>query len=371
MDLNFTPEQDQLRAAVRRWVDREYDFERRRKIVAEGGFEREAYAEMAALGLAGLCVANDHGGLGMGPIESMIVMEEFGAGLVLEPMIQTFVSSTLLSQYAAPAVRERWLPAIASGEALVVLAHQESGSRYELDRCTTSAARTESGWTVSGTKILVAVGDRADAILVSAVADGRMSIFLVNPSDTNCSVKWHLLQDGARAAEVVFAQVHAELVTSDGLSALADAHAVGVAGACAFGVGAMERVLAKTIEYMKDRKQFGVAIATFQALRHRVADMKLQLELARSMSYYASLKLSSPASVRDVAMARAKAQLGTSMRFVGQQAIQLHGGMGMTDELPLSHYFKALTQLEMSWGDTMHHLERVSNSMALEAGVLE
>ncbi|MBY4598169.1 acyl-CoA dehydrogenase family protein [Ottowia caeni] len=371
MNLHFTPEQDQLRAAVRRWVERQYGFERRRKIVAAGGFEREAYAEMAALGLAGLCVPSAHDGLGMGPIESMIAMEELGAGLVLEPIIQSLVSATLLSQYADPTLRKHWLPAIASGEALVVLAHQESGGRYQVDRCTTSATRSESGWTISGTKILVAAGDCADAMLVSAQSGSNVSLFLVNPRDPLCSVSGHLMQDGSRAAEVVFKQVPAALVTADGGSALADAYAIGVAGVCAFGVGAMERMLASTVEYMKDRKQFGAAIASFQALRHRVADMKLQLELARSMSYYASLKLSSPAAVRDVAIARAKVQLGASMRFVGQQAVQLHGGIGMTDELPLSHYFKALTQLEMSWGDTVHHLELVSNSMGLEAGVLE
>lgn len=366
MQLQFTPEQDQLRAAVRRWVGGEYGFDRRRRIVAAGGFDRDAYAEMSALGLAGLRVPAEHGGLGLGSVDSMVAMEELGAGLVLEPLTQTLVSSVLLSDHAAPAEQERWLPAIAAGESLVVLAHQEGGNGYRTDRCEARAARTPSGWTVSGRKILVAAGDHADAMLVSARTDAGMELFLVSTGGLKDVAIGHLTQDGSRAAEVIFDEMPAVHVATDGARALADAQAVGVAAACAYGVGAMEHMLAQTVEYMNDRKQFGVAIASFQALRHRVADMKLHLELARSMSYYASLQLAKAPAVRDLAIARAKAQLGTSMRFVGQQAVQLHGGIGMTDELPLSHYFKTLTQLEMSWGDSMHHLAQVSLGLALE-----
>jgi alkylation response protein AidB-like acyl-CoA dehydrogenase len=159
------------------------------------------------------------------------------------------------------------------------------------------------------------------------------------------------------------------LVTANGQAALEHAVDIGIAATCAEGVGAMDRTLALTVEYMNTRKQFGVPIATFQALRHRVADMKMQLELARSMSYYASLKLNAPAAERRAAMARAKVQLGNAMRFIGQQSVQLHGGIGVTDEYIGSHYFKKLTQLEMSFGDTLHHLGEVSSRMQDTAGV--
>jgi alkylation response protein AidB-like acyl-CoA dehydrogenase len=159
------------------------------------------------------------------------------------------------------------------------------------------------------------------------------------------------------------------LVTLDGLTALNHAVDIGIACACAEGVGVMDKTMAITVDYMNTRKQFNTTIATFQALRHRVADMKMQLELGRSMSYYASLKLNTPAAERHQAMARAKFQLGTSMRFVGQQSVQLHGGIGVTDEYIVSHYFKKLTQLEMTFGDTLHHLGEVSNTMQETAGV--
>jgi alkylation response protein AidB-like acyl-CoA dehydrogenase len=168
---------------------------------------------------------------------------------------------------------------------------------------------------------------------------------------------------------VHFKNAPAVLLTTDGLKALEHAVDVGIAATCAEGVGVMDMTLATTATYMNTRKQFGVAIASFQALRHRVADMKMQLELARSMSYYASLKLNAPAPERRAAMARAKFQLGNSMRFVGQQAVQLHGGMGVTDETIVSHYFKKLTQLEISFGDTLHHLGEVSDRMQDTAGV--
>jgi hypothetical protein len=159
------------------------------------------------------------------------------------------------------------------------------------------------------------------------------------------------------------------LLTGEGLAALELAQDLGIASIAAYAVGVMDRTLAVTVEYLNTRKQFGVPIASFQALRHRVADMKMQLELARSMSYYASLKLNAPADERRRALSRAKVQLGHSMRFVGQQAVQLHGGIGVTDEYIVSHYFKTLTQLEMTWGDTLHHLGEVSARMQDTAGV--
>jgi hypothetical protein len=369
MDFDFSEDQEQLRDAVRKWVDKGYDFERRRSIVSAGGFDRAAYNELAELGLAGLYISEDDGGLGMGPTEGMVVMEELGRGIVLEPLQQTLIAGGVLGAYAPADLKAAWLPRIASGEALVVLAHQERGARYRLDICKTTATQTGSGWALSGTKNLVPVGDQADAFIVSATVNGRMALFLVARSATGLDAQGYRTQDGGRAADVVMQNAPGQLITADGLLALEHAVDIGIACACAEAVGVMDKTLAITTEYMNTRKQFGVAIASFQALRHRVADMKMQLELARSMSFYASLKLNAPTDERRAAMARAKVQLGNSMRFVGQQAVQLHGGIGVTDEYIVSHYFKKLTQLEMTFGDTLHHLGEVSQRMQDTAGV--
>ncbi|WP_066268103.1 acyl-CoA dehydrogenase family protein [Hydrogenophaga palleronii] len=369
MDFDFSDDQEQLRDAVRKWVDKGYSFERRTGIVAAGGFDRAAYGELAELGLAGLYVSEDDGGLGMGPIEGMVVMEELGRGIVLEPLAQTLIASGVLGGYAPAELKAAWLPRIASGEALVVLAHQERKARYRLDVCAATASQAGSGWTVSGTKSVVAAADQADAFIVPATVSGQLALFLVERSASGVRTTGYHTQDGARGGELTLKDAPAQLITKDGLTALEHGVDIGIAAVCAEAVGVMDKTLAITVEYMNTRKQFGVAIASFQALRHRVADMKMQLELARSMSYYASLKLNAPAAERRAAMARAKVQLGSSMRFVGQQAVQLHGGIGVTDEYIVSHYFKKLTQLEMSYGDSLHQLGEVSSRMQDTAGV--
>jgi len=376
MDFDFTDDQEQLRDAVRKWVDKGYTFERRKNITKDGGFSRTAYAELADLGLAGLYIPEADGGLGMGPVEGMVVMEELGRGMVLEPMTHTLMAGTVLAGYAPDApnlVKAAWLPKIASGERLVVLAHLERGARYGLTHCNATASSNTATapdlWALSGTKSIVVAGDRVDAFIVPAMAGGRLALFLVAREAAGVTTTGYGTQDGARAAEVRFDNTPATLITKDGSIGLAHAIDIGIAATCAEGVGVMDKTMAVTVEYMNTRKQFGVAISSFQALRHRVADMKMQLELARSMSYYAALKLNAPAQERSAAMARAKYQLGVSMRFVGQQAVQLHGGIGVTDEYIVSHYFKKLTQLEMTFGDTLHHLGEVSARMQDTAGV--
>ena len=376
MNFDFTDDQEQLRDATRKWVDKAYTFDRRRAITAaptSKGFSREAYAEMAGLGLTGLYVPDTHDGMGLGPIDAMVVMEELGRGIVLEPLAQSLIAGAVLAGYAPDAVKTAWLPKIASGDALVVLAYQERASRYNIDKCEAkcdqNATVAHEKWALTATKSIVAVGDQADAYLVPAMVDGAMALFLVERSAAGVTTRGYLTQDGGRAAEVSFNQSPATLVTMDGITALTHAIDIGIAATCAEGVGVMDKALAITVDYMNTRKQFGVLISSFQALRHRTADMKMQLELARSMSYYAALKLNSPAAERSAAMARAKYQLGVSMRFVGQQAVQLHGGIGVTDEYIVSHYFKKLTQLEMTFGDTLHHLGEVSSRMQDTAGV--
>jgi alkylation response protein AidB-like acyl-CoA dehydrogenase len=378
MDFDFSDDQEQLRDAVRRWVDRGYDFERRRALVKAGGFDRGVYGELAELGLTGLYVPEAHGGLGQGPVEAMVVMEELGRGLVLEPLAQGALIAPTVLQAAQADVQAAWLPKIASGEALVVLAHQERKTRYRLDHVETSASQAGGRWTVSGAKSIVPAGDRADAFIVPARVSGAaddangIALFLVERAAAGVATRGYGTQDGARAAEITFTQAPATLLVAAGpafgvLEAAIDA---GIAALCAEAVGAMDKLFALTVEYLNTRKQFGVAIASFQALRHRIADCKMQLELARSMSYYASLKLNDEPSARRRAISQAKVQLGQSMRFVGQQSVQLHGGIGMTDEYIGSHYFKRLTCMELTFGDTMHHLGEVSARMQDTAGAL-
>ncbi|PZP92429.1 MAG: acyl-CoA dehydrogenase [Variovorax paradoxus] len=369
MDFNFSDDQEQLRDAVRKWVDKGYGFEHRRGLVKAGGFSREAYGELAGLGLTGLYVAEEHGGMAMGPVDAMVALEELGRGIVLEPLGQTLIASGVLSGYADAALKGTWLPRIAGGEALVVLAYQERAARYRLDVCAAHAKKTGDGWSVSGHKSVVPAGDQADAFLVPATIDGKIALFLVERAASGVAARGYATQDGSRAAEVVFQDAAAALVTVDGVAALEHGVDIGIAALCAEAVGTIDKTMEITAEYLNTRKQFGVVISSFQALRHRMADMKMQQELARSMSYYATLKLNAPADERRRAMARAKYQLGQSMRFVGQNSVQLHGGIGVTDEYVGSHYFKRLTQMEMQFGDTLHHLGEVSARMQDKAGV--
>ena len=305
----------------------------------------------------------------MGPVEAMVVLEELGRGIVCEPLAQAFVTSAVIQAYGSDDIKSTWLPKIASGEALVVLAQQERKARYRLDVCEAKAVKAGAGYALTALKNIVPAGDQADAWLVPAQLNGKLALFLIERGAQGVNTRGYLTQDGSRAADVQFNGAPAQLVTTDGLTALMHAADVGIACACAYGVGAMDQTLKLTVDYMNQRKQFGVVIASFQALRHRVADMKMQLELARSMSYYATLKLGAPEAERRQALSRAKVQLGQALRFVGQQSVQLHGGIGVTDEYVGSHYFKSLTQLEMSWGDTLHHLGQVSQRMTDTAGV--
>jgi alkylation response protein AidB-like acyl-CoA dehydrogenase len=376
MNFDFTEDQEQLRDAVRKWVDKAYTFDRRRSIEKSGGFSQEAFNEIAELGLCGMYIAEAEGGLGMGPVEGMVVMEELGRGIVVEPFAQTLIASGVLSGYASTALKAAWLPKIAAGEALIVLAYQERAARYKLDVCNAKAVKITSNnsldsvlYTLSAIKSIVPIGDKADGFLVPAMLDGKMALFLVERSAAGATMVGYGTQNGGRAAELTLVNAPAHLVTLDGLTALEHGVDIGIAATCAEAVGAMDKTVAITVEYMNTRKQFNAVLSSFQALRHRMADVKMQLELARSMSYYAALKLNAPAAERRSAMARAKYQLGNSMRFIGQQAVQLHGGIGVTDEYIVSHYFKHLTQLEINFGDTLHHLGEVSNRMQDTAGV--
>ena len=373
MDFDFNEDQESLRDAVRRWVDKGFSFERRHALAKAGGATRAVYGELAELGLSGLVVPEDQGGLGQGAIDAMVVCEELGRGLVNAPYAAAALMTPALLRGAPEAVRAEWLPGIAAGESLVVPALQERAARYRWQHVTTRAVSSGSAWALTGAKCAVPAADEADAFLVPARVSGAdtdaagIALFLVRKGDAQVSA--YATQDGARAGDLRLNNSAATLVAEDALALIETAVDVGIAAHCAEAVGLMDRLVAITVEYMNTRKQFGTTLASFQALRHRIADVKMQLELGRSMSYFASLKLGEPAPQRRRAISQARVQLGHSMRFVGQQCIQLHGGIGCTDEYIASHYFKRLTMLEMTLGDTLHHLGEVSARMQDTAGV--
>ncbi|MEK8034157.1 acyl-CoA dehydrogenase family protein [Ideonella sp. DXS29W] len=376
MDFDFSDDQVSLRDAVARWVDKGFSFERRHGIAKAGGRTREVYGELAELGLTALTVPDSHGGMGFGPVEAMVVMEELGRGLVNAPLAQGALMAPALLATGPAELKDAWWPQIADASALVVLAHQERAARYRLDRVATRAVAQGGGYTITGVKSIVPAGDEADAFVVPANLGGAddddsgIGLFLVERSAPGVTLRGYPTQDGARAAELTLANASAQLITTDGLAVLQAAVDIGIAALCAEAVGVMDRLLAITVDYMNTRKQFGATLASFQALRHRIADVKMQVELARSMSYYATLRLADPEPRRRQAIAQAKVQIGQSARFVGQQCIQLHGGIGVTDEYIASHYFKRLTMIEMQFGDTLHHLGEVSDRMQETAGAL-
>lgn len=375
MDFDFTDDQNSLRDAVAKWVEKGFDFSRRHALAKAGGRTREVYNELAELGLTGLLVPEAQGGMGFGPVEAMVVMEELGRGLVNAPYAAAALVAPTLLDAGPQDLQAAWLPRIATGEALVVPALQERGARYKTQRVSTRATPAGELFTLSGQKSVVPAADEADEFIVPARLSGAdddtagIGLFLVNAKASGVTVKAYATQDGGRAGELILDGASATPITTDGWEALQRGIDMGIAAACAEGVGAMDKMVALTFEYLNTRKQFGVALSSFQALRHRAADVKMQQELGRSMSYYATLKLSEPAPQRRRAISQAKVQLGQSMRFVGQQCVQMHGGIGVTDEYIASHYFKRLTMLEMAYGDTLHHLGEVSDRMQDTAGV--
>jgi len=377
MDFDFSDDQEMLRDSVRKWVDKAYGFEQRRATVKAGGFSAQAWNDLADLGLTGLQVPEAQGGMGFGPIDAMVVMEELGRGIVLEPYAAVALVATHLLKASQSPSAQTWLEGIASGKERVVLAHQERKARYRLAHVETTAKSVNGHWQLSGAKTVVPAGAHAGAFIVPARVSGAVdapegiALFLVSKDAKGVKVSGYGTQDGASAADLTLADAAATelLPAGPAFAALEEAIDIGIAALCAEAVGAMDKLVDLTVEYMNTRKQFGVPIATFQALRHRIADVKMQLELARSMSYFATLKMNEPAAARRRALAQAKYQLGVSMRFVGQQCIQLHGGIGVTDEYIAGHYFKRLTVMELSFGDTLHQLGEVSTRMQDTAGV--
>ena len=377
MDFNYTDEQNALRDTLSRFIAKDYGFEQRRALAkSDEGFSRAHWKQFAELGLLALPFHEDFGGMNGNAVDTLLVMEAFGRGLVLEPYLATvIVAGGLIRDAGSDAQKEALLPAIAGGELMMALAHYEPGARYEVSRVDTAAKADGNGWKLSGAKGVVIGGGAADKLLVSARTGagpngtGALSLFLVDRKAAGVSVRSYMTQDGGRAAEVrldnVAVGADALVGAKDGaLPAIERALDYGIAAMCAESVGIMTALDEATLEYLKTRKQFGQPIGRFQALQHRMVDMVIATEQSRSMAMMAAVKAdSTDAAERRRAISAAKAYIGQQARFVGQQAVQLHGGMGVVDELNVSHWFKRLTMINATFGDVDHHLGLFSDTL--------
>jgi pimeloyl-CoA dehydrogenase small subunit len=368
MDFELTEEQRLLKESVERLLKDRYEFETRKKYMAEGdGWSRELWRQYAELGLLGLPFGEKYGGFGGGPVETMIVSEAFGRALALEPFFATVVlGGGFLRFGGSDAQKQALLPKIADGSLLLAFAHVERQSRFDLFDVATAAKREGASYVIDGAKSVVLHGDVADKLIVSARLSGQrrdrdgIGLFLIDAGAPGVSRRGYPTVDGLRAAEVTLAGVRVPAETrigEDGFPLMERVIDAGIAALCAEAVGAMGAMHELTVDYLKTRKQFGVPIGAFQALQHRAVDMFIALEQARSMAYFATMMAEEPnAKERRKAIAAAKVQIGRSIRFVGQQAIQLHGGIGMTMEYKVGHYFKRATMIDTLYGDADQHL---------------
>jgi pimeloyl-CoA dehydrogenase small subunit len=372
MDFDLTEEQRLLDETVRRLVKDAYGFEKRKGYKGSPeGFSRKLWQSYAEIGLLGLPFAEEHDGFGGSAVESMIVMESFGRGLVLEPYLASVIlGGGLVSALGSAAQQRAILPQLAAGQLILAFAHGERQSRYALADVETRAERDGGSYVLSGEKGVVLHGDCADRLIVSARTGGSsrdkqgISLFLVDRKAKGVGVRGYPTVDGLRAAEIALDRVRVgadALLGAPGEAYGAIEHAVdrAIAALAAEAVGIMEVLNTTTLEYLKTRKQFGVPIGSFQVLQHRMADMMLEHEQAKSMAILAALSADgADARERRRVISAAKVQIGKSGRFIGQQAIQLHGGIGMTDEYTAGHYFKRLTMIAQSFGDEDYHLDR-------------
>jgi pimeloyl-CoA dehydrogenase small subunit len=379
MDFDLSEEQRLLKESVDGLLGSSYEFEQRKKYMAEkGGWSKSLWSKLAEQGLLGLPFSEDDGGFGAGAVETMIVMEALGKALVLEPYLATVViGGGFLRRGGSAEQKAAHIPGIIDGSKTLAFAQLEKNSRYDLNDVATSAKKKGSGWVIDGEKFVVLNGESADTLIVTARTKGGqrdasgIGAVLVPGNAKGVAKKGYPTQDGLHAADITFTgvEVGADAAIGDPENALPLIERVvddARTAICAEAVGIMDESLKTTVEYLKTRTQFGVPIGTFQTLQHRAADMFVALEQARSMSMFATMASDfDDAKERATAVAAAKVQIGKSGKFVGQQSIQLHGGIGMTQEARIGHYFKRLTMIENSFGDTDYHLRRVTSSGGL------
>jgi len=342
MNFDYNEEQQLLADSVRRYLAKSYDFEARKKIVAGQGWSPEAWAQFAEMGLMGLPLSAEHGGFGGGAVDLMGVMEAFGEALVVEPYLPLVL-----------AVRLHELPGVVEGKTKLALAHNEKGARFSIDAVKTRASKKGAGWVLDGEKAAIIGAPVADHLVVSARDESGIALFLVDIGKV--SLQAYRTMDERLAADVVMRGAEAKRIDG-GRKELEETIDFGTALVCAEAVGAMKFACDTTLEYLKTRKQFGVPIGAFQALQHRMVEMFISLEQARSMACLACSRADAGGDPR--AISAAKIKIADAARHVSQEAVQLHGGMGMNEELKVSHAFRRLTVLAREFGDADHHLAR-------------
>ncbi len=366
MDFTLTNEQQMLLETSRRFFAKDYDFAAREKTRESGrGFSDATWQGMSELGLLALAVPEADGGMGGSAIDMMLVMTALGEALVLEPYLASAIlATTLIAKTANATQREELLAPMMTGELIAVPAHDEAGSRFDWRHIATRAAQTDNGYLLNGKKSLVVHAASAHLLLVTArLRDQSIALFGIPRKSAGVRLTTYSTVDGIMASEVVLdnvllptdARLDGGMPIKDALRNMRD---LGLAAVCAEAVGILDKLLEATLTHARERKQFGQPIGKFQALQHRMADMVLHIEQARSMSTLAAVRCNeSDLAVRHAALSAAKVVIGQACRFVGQQAVQLHGGMGVTDELIVSHYFKRLMAIELQFGSTDQHLE--------------
>jgi alkylation response protein AidB-like acyl-CoA dehydrogenase len=372
--MNFTTNetQDMLRDTLARFLADTYDFETRRKMIAsDAGRDPGIWRALATeLGILGAPFAEEQGGLGGGAVETMLIMEQLGEAIAVEPYLQTVVIGGGALKAVGGAQADALIPQIIAGESVIAFAYAEPQGRYELHNLRTSARREGEGWVLNGHKAVVYAAPWATHLLVTARTGGGqretsgVSLFLVEANRPGIVRRDYPTVDGFRASEIYFenASVPGEaLLSEDALPLIERIVDEATVAVCAEGVGVARRLHAGTLDYAKQRKQFGRPIAEFQVLQHRMVDMFMEVEQAQSMTLMATLKLDLPAAERMAAVSQAKAKVGKGLKFTGQSAIQIHGGIGITDELAIGHYFKRATMIEGQFGSVDHHLARFEN----------
>jgi alkylation response protein AidB-like acyl-CoA dehydrogenase len=389
--VNFdrTEEQHQLAASIARFAERDYDFATRRGIVASAeGWSGTAWRTMADLGLLGLPLPAEFGGFGGGAVDTMVAMEAIGAALVVEPYLSTVgLGAQLVARGGTAEQKARLLPGVIAGDQTLAFAQLETDARYDAARVATRATRRgDGGCTIDGEKRIVVHGEAADLLLVSAriggdIADAEgIGVFLVDPKMAGISRRGYRTLDGLRAADVAFDQVRVDADAlvggeGDGLALIEEVIDFATALICAEAVGVMGAANALTLDYLKTRRQFGAPIGSFQALQHRMVDLVIEHEQAKSMASLActAVDTEKDAGARKRLVSAAKVRISDACRLVSQEAVQMHGGMGMSDEMKVSHAFRRLTVIAQQFGDAEHHLERYAahSGVAADRGVGE
>jgi len=377
MNFQYTEEQQLLADSIARLAQEHYDFETRKRILQSAeGYSPEVWSRLAELGLLALTLPSDQGGFDGGALDLVATMETIGSALMVEPFLQTVgLGARLIAREASDALRAALLPAVAEGRMRLAWAHEEVFARYEATRIEARAEAVSGGWRISGQKSIVVGASAADRLIVSARTAGApgdpsgLSLFLVEPASASLTMKTLRTHDGQRAADLSLNAVFvaaSSLIGTEGeaLGAIEEAIDFATVLACAEAVGAMKYANATTLEYLKTRRQFGVPIGSFQALQHRLVDMYIRAEQARSITLLACSRVDAAgrgaitAAERMRAVSAAKLNICDAVRHVGQEAIQLHGGMGMTQEMKVAHTFKRLTMLGQQFGDADYHLDR-------------